>query len=303
MLSDVGDAVTGGLAVVGRSGAVLAASTGLIAAVGMPAQAGAGSDTALVSSTDASVRTGGARLAAQESFSALLTGERVSAPMAATVTFETDDFQAVPNPPPHRPRRAAAPVEPAHQAKAKPTQAKPEHHAVVPAKAAPHKAAPQPKHTKSAKPKHSKHAAATAPAPTKSPTRKSSRPPATSPAPGSSVRGSSVLAVAARYVGTPYVYGGTSPHGFDCSGYVGYVYRQLGVSLPRTANQQMGATKRISRSQARAGDLVFFVSASRAYHVGIYAGNGMMYDAPHTGSSVGKHKIWDAAAVFGRVSR
>jgi cell wall-associated NlpC family hydrolase len=298
MLSDVGDAVTGGFAVVGRSGAVLAASTGLIAAVGLPAQAGAATQSALVSSTDASVRTGGAQLAGADSFQALLTGDQVSAPMAATVTFESNDFEAVPS----RPRRVAAPAETPHRAKTQTTQEKlsPNHQATTKTAPTAHKALPPAKHsTKSTKPKHSKHATA----PAKAPTRKSSRPPAASPAPGSSVRGSSVLAIAARYVGTPYVYGGTSPHGFDCSGYVGYVYRQLGVSLPRTANQQMGATRRISRSQARAGDLVFFVSASRAYHVGIYAGGGMMYDAPHTGSSVGKRKIWDAAAVFGRVSR
>ena len=301
MLSDVGDAVTGGLAVVGRSGAVLAASTGLIAAVGLPAQAGA--ESTLVSSTDASPRTGGARLAAPESFSALLSGARVTAPLTATVTFESDAFEAVPNPP-ARPRRAAAETKTAPaEAKAMPsrrsaTRTAPTAHktpATEPKAPATHKTA---KHGSPSKPKHSKHATA----PAKPPTHKSPRPPAASPAPGSAARGSSVLAVAARYVGTPYVYGGTSPHGFDCSGYVGYVYRQLGISLPRTANQQLGATRRISRSQARAGDLVFFLSAQRAYHVGIYAGHGMMYDAPHTGSSVGKRKIWDAAAVFGRVT-
>jgi cell wall-associated NlpC family hydrolase len=117
------------------------------------------------------------------------------------------------------------------------------------------------------------------------------------------VSGSAVLAIAARYVGTPYVYGGTTPHGFDCSGYTDYVYRQLGISLPRTANQQLKATRHVPRSQARAGDLVFFVSGGRAYHVGIYAGGGQMYDAPHTGKTVQKRAIWDAAVVFGRVTR
>jgi cell wall-associated NlpC family hydrolase len=112
-----------------------------------------------------------------------------------------------------------------------------------------------------------------------------------------------VLAVAVRYLGSPYLYGGSSPRGFDCSGYTGHVYRQLGISLPRTANQQMNATRRISRSQARSGDLVFFVSGGRAYHVGIYAGGGKMYDAPRPGRTVGKHVIWDAAVVYGRVIR
>jgi cell wall-associated NlpC family hydrolase len=97
------------------------------------------------------------------------------------------------------------------------------------------------------------------------------------------------------------VYGGTTPKGFDCSGYTRYVYKQLGVSLPRTADQQLNATRRISRSAARPGDLVFFVSGGRAYHNGIYAGNGMMYDAPRSGKSVQKREIWDATIVFGRV--
>jgi cell wall-associated NlpC family hydrolase len=123
------------------------------------------------------------------------------------------------------------------------------------------------------------------------------------PQTGRAARGSSVLAVAARYIGTRYVYGGTTPRGFDCSGFTGYVYRQLGVSLPRTANQQMLATHRVSRSQARPGDLVFFVSGHRAYHTGIYAGHGMMYDAPRTGKTIQKRAIWSASVVFGRVSR
>jgi cell wall-associated NlpC family hydrolase len=119
---------------------------------------------------------------------------------------------------------------------------------------------------------------------------------------GTSARGSSVLSVAARYIGTPYLYGGTTPKGFDCSGYTRYVFKQLGISLPRTANQQMNATRRISRSEARPGDLVFFVSGGSAYHTGIYAGNGMMYDAPSSGKTVQKREIWDATIVFGRVT-
>lgn len=112
-----------------------------------------------------------------------------------------------------------------------------------------------------------------------------------------------MIAIAARYIGTPYRYGGTSPRGFDCSGFTGYVYRQLGISLPRTANQQMQATRRISRSQARAGDLVFFVSGQRAYHVGVYAGGGKLYDSPRTGKTIQKRAIWDASVVYGRVTR
>jgi cell wall-associated NlpC family hydrolase len=116
------------------------------------------------------------------------------------------------------------------------------------------------------------------------------------------VRGSAVIAIAGRYVGVPYVYGGTKPTGFDCSGYVGYVFAQLGVSLPRTADAQLQATTRISRSQAQPGDLVSFISGGVAYHNGIYAGNGMMYDAPRTGKTVGLHTLWSADVVFTRVT-
>ncbi len=116
-----------------------------------------------------------------------------------------------------------------------------------------------------------------------------------------SAKGTSVLAVAARYIGVPYVYGGTSPIGWDCSGATGYIYRQIGVSLPRTANEQMLSSTRVSRSEAKPGDLVFFTSGGRAYHVGIYAGNNMMYDAQRTGKSFTYREIYTSAVVFGRV--
>jgi cell wall-associated NlpC family hydrolase len=119
----------------------------------------------------------------------------------------------------------------------------------------------------------------------------------------SAVRGSAVIAIAARYLGVPYLYGGTTPTGFDCSGYVRYVFTQLGVGLPRTADEQLQATIRIPRSQAQPGDLVSFISGGVAYHNGIYAGNGMMYDAPRTGETVSKRAIWSADVVFTRVTR
>ena len=117
-----------------------------------------------------------------------------------------------------------------------------------------------------------------------------------------SARGASVLSVASRYLGVPYVYGGVTPHGWDCSGAVGYIFRQLGIHLPRTANDQMLASTRIPRSQARPGDLVFFVVGDRATHVGVFAGGNMMYDAQRTGKSFTKREIYTSAVVFGRVS-
>ncbi|HEX3226140.1 MAG TPA: NlpC/P60 family protein [Gaiellaceae bacterium] len=89
--------------------------------------------------------------------------------------------------------------------------------------------------------------------------------------------------IAARYLGVPYVWGGASPGGFDCSGLVMYVYAQLGVSLPHYTVSQWNATTPIPTSALAPGDLVFFDGLS---HVGIYIGNGQFIHAPHTGTVV-----------------
>jgi peptidoglycan DL-endopeptidase CwlO len=87
--------------------------------------------------------------------------------------------------------------------------------------------------------------------------------------------------IALQYLGVPYVYGGASPTGFDCSGLVMYVYARLGISLPHYTVAQWNATQPIASPAP--GDLVFFDGLG---HVGIYIGNGQMVDAPHTGSVV-----------------
>ena len=112
-----------------------------------------------------------------------------------------------------------------------------------------------------------------------------------------SVAGSTVLQIAARYVGVPYVYGGTTPSGFDCSGFVQYVYGQLGVSLPRTAEAQRSAGTVVSRADAQPGDLIYSPG-----HIAIYAGGDMEIDAPRPGGSVQFRSIWQSAPVFVRVS-
>ncbi|MEJ5912878.1 C40 family peptidase [Pseudokineococcus sp. 1T1Z-3] len=120
--------------------------------------------------------------------------------------------------------------------------------------------------------------------------------PASAPAPDSSA-GSSVLDVAAQYVGTPYAYGGTSPSGFDCSGFTQYVFAQVGISLPRTAAAQGAGGQRVSRSEARPGDLAVVSDGS---HVGIYAGGNEWYDSPRPGKSVSKRAIWTSDVYFVR---
>jgi cell wall-associated NlpC family hydrolase len=86
-----------------------------------------------------------------------------------------------------------------------------------------------------------------------------------------------------QYLGVPYVWGGASPSGFDCSGLVVYVYAQVGVSLPHSSYALYGAGVPVSYDQLQAGDLVFFYGLG---HVGIYVGGGMFIHAPHTGDVV-----------------
>ncbi len=105
-----------------------------------------------------------------------------------------------------------------------------------------------------------------------------------------------VMDVAAQGNGVRYVYGGTTPRGWDCSGYTGWVFRQLGVSLPRTAAAQRSVATKIPRGEARPGDLVFW----GGHHVAIYAGGGMIWHAPNPGKKTGKYPLYGSYA-FGRV--
>jgi peptidoglycan DL-endopeptidase CwlO len=106
-------------------------------------------------------------------------------------------------------------------------------------------------------------------------------PPSTAPAPPATHGG--VVGIAMHYLGTPYVWGGASPAGFDCSGFVMYVYAQVGVSLPHSSYAQYGAGSPVSRGDLQPGDLVFFDGLG---HVGIYVGGGSFIHAPHTGDVV-----------------
>ena len=111
---------------------------------------------------------------------------------------------------------------------------------------------------------------------------------------------SPVIDLAQQHLGVPYVWGGESPAGFDCSGLIQYVYRQLGVSLPRVAADQARVGQPVaSLADAVPGDLVAFNDP--VDHIGIYAGNGLMVVAPKTGDVVKVQAIYKEPTAIRRV--
>ncbi len=102
---------------------------------------------------------------------------------------------------------------------------------------------------------------------------------------GTKPTASAIIATAKKYIGVPYVWGGSTPSGFDCSGYVQYVFKAHGISLPRTSKEQYGVGTYVSKANLKAGDLVFFnTEGSGVSHLGIYIGNNQFI---HASSSKG----------------
>ncbi len=97
--------------------------------------------------------------------------------------------------------------------------------------------------------------------------------------------GDRVVALAKQHLGTPYVWGGESPGGFDCSGLLQWAYKQVGIDLPRVSTQQARVGREVSAAEARPGDLVFF-ERGKVDHIGMYAGDGKWVVAPKTGDVV-----------------
>ena len=140
------------------------------------------------------------------------------------------------------------------------------------------------------------HQPAPEPAPSSGSSGGSSTPSAPAPPPSSH---SSVVSIALQYLGVPYVWGGASPSGFDCSGLTMYAYAKVGVYLPHNAAMQYGMGTPVSRSQLAPGDLVFFNGLS---HVGMYIGGGRFVHAPHTGDVVkisSLSEYWYSATYVG----
>ena len=109
-----------------------------------------------------------------------------------------------------------------------------------------------------------------------------------------------VVEIAFRYLGTPYRWAGASPSGFDCSGFVMYVYGRVGIRLPHSSWMLWGVGKPVARKELRPGDIVFFHPSSRGpQHEGLYIGDGQFVHAPHSGDVVKVSTLADPAYAFG----
>lgn len=114
-----------------------------------------------------------------------------------------------------------------------------------------------------------------------------------------------LLIKAKSLIGTPYRFGGTTPSGFDCSGFMQYVFKNAGVTLPRTSRDMATVGSKVSRDDLQVGDMVFFAhSGSRISHVGMYVGEGKFIHSPSTGKTVEitsmNSKYWGGRFVTAR---
>ncbi|RPF23348.1 C40 family peptidase [Myceligenerans xiligouense] len=136
-----------------------------------------------------------------------------------------------------------------------------------------------------------------APAPAPEPAAGPATAPAGTAAPASDGSiGARAVAIAMQFVGTPYVWGGESPGGFDCSGLVKYAFAQVGVSLPHSSTALRGSGTVVSAAAARPGDLVWTPG-----HIAIYAGNGMVVEAVSQGTPLSYRAMWQSNPTYVRV--
>jgi len=118
-----------------------------------------------------------------------------------------------------------------------------------------------------------------------------------------SALGLHIVAEAHQFLGTPYLWGGTTPKGFDCSGFAQYLYAKIGINIPRTSETQWESGRPVGKNGLQPGDLVFFKGSDSVGglpgHVGVYIGHGMMIDAPHTGSHVRVESVHNFGGYMG----
>jgi len=261
VLGDLAAAATGGLASAGRKSAVVAAASGLVvSAMATPAAA---SDRAQSSGTRATAVAG-------DPHATVLAGD------AARVSVDTSTLTSA--------ARAVLASEPVVSVAADSAWA-----VDMPALTVVTDPPPPPVRARAAS-----RSAVRAAVPTGAAVTGAAATGAAAPA---SANGSAVVEIASRYVGVPYVYGGTTPSGFDCSGFTSYVFAQLGIALPRTSSAQRNAGTVVSRADAQPGDLVWHPG-----HVGIYAGGDLLVDAPQPGGTVQFRSIYFSNPVFIRIS-
>lgn len=108
------------------------------------------------------------------------------------------------------------------------------------------------------------------------------------------------LNVAKSKNGAPYKWGAAGPSRFDCSGLTSYAFKRVGKKIPRTAQAQYNASHHISKASRTPGDLVFFYGSGGVYHVAVYAGGGMIWEAPKPGGHVHRVKLWSSRVHYGR---
>ncbi len=256
-LTDLAAAATGSIAVVGRRTAIAAASAGLVvSAIAAPAGAAPPASGSAPASAPA-VDTSALTAAAR---AALATAPVVTVASDVQFALDVPTVTVIKDPPPPPP-------------------------VVVEEKA------PAPKRTTATASRSASRAAA----PAAESGSKAAEAPASASVPASA-SGNAIAEIATRYVGVPYVSGGTTPAGFDCSGFTSYVFAQVGISLPRTSGAQKGAGTVVSQSEARAGDLIWSPG-----HISIYLGDGMQVDAPRPGKTIQVRSIWQSNPVFIRV--
>jgi cell wall-associated NlpC family hydrolase len=115
-------------------------------------------------------------------------------------------------------------------------------------------------------------------------------------APLEAAAGTDLTALARQYIGTPYAWGGSSPRGFDCTGFVMFVYRQFDIELPRSEAGQLASGPRVASDDLQAGDVVVFQNTYRygLSHTGIYLGDGRFIHSANERTGVVVSNIWDS---------
>lgn len=262
-LSSIASVASENAVTVGRRTALVAASSGLIVSL-----MGAASASAAPLHSDAPVSTVDVASLKAEARAALSTAPAVTVASDASWSVEETDMVVTPAPEPVRPPVAASRT--AERTSITPTSTR----------------------SGAATPTRSGTASATVETPAHAPARVE----VASSAVPASASGSAVLDIAGRYVGVPYVSGGTSPDGFDCSGFTSYVFAQLGVTLPRTSGAQASAGTVVSRADAQPGDLIYSPG-----HIAIYAGGNSQIDSPRPGKTIQFREIWQSNPTFIRI--